>query len=282
MNITQLIIYPVKSLKGINVTQSDVHDHGLGWDRRWMLVDAQQRFVTQRQLPALATIAVELTDQALVLSHPDVDPIEISLAEPQGHLRLVKVWDDHCKALPESEDVSHWLVTALGEQAQGISLVRFATEFTRSVEEDFLAGGEAHTYFSDGYPFLITTTGSLDALNQALIASGQSPVPMDRFRPNIVVACDDAWAEDQWATLAARQGSYELTLRKPCQRCKITTVDQQTGTVPAQAEPLKTLLALNTQPHLKGAYFGQNATLTTGQGGTIRVGDEVVSTHREA
>ncbi|MGQ7286620.1 MOSC domain-containing protein [Vreelandella venusta] len=279
MNITQLIVYPVKSLKGIDVTQSELNGHGLAWDRRWMLVDAQQRFVTQRQLPQLATIAVELTDQALVLSHPNVDPIAIPLADPQGNLRLVKVWNDHCKAMPESEDVSHWLVAALGEQAQGISLVRFATEFARPVEEDFLAGGEAHTYFADGYPFLITTTGSLDALNQALVANGQSPVPMNRFRPNIVVECESAWVEDQWATLAGQSG-YELTLRKPCQRCKITTVDQQTGTVPQQAEPLKTLLALNTQPHLKGAHFGQNATLTTGQGSTIRVGDEVVPTRR--
>ncbi|QPI65120.1 MOSC domain-containing protein [Vreelandella venusta] len=279
MNITQLIVYPVKSLKGIDVTQSELNGHGLAWDRRWMLVDAQQRFVTQRQLPQLATIAVELTDQALVLSHPNVDPIAIPLADPQGNLRLVKVWNDHCKAMPESEDVSHWLVAALGEQAQGISLVRFASEFTRPVEEDFLAGGEAHTYFSDGYPFLITTTGSLDALNKALVANGQSPVPMNRFRPNIVVECESAWAEDQWATLAGQSG-YELTLRKPCQRCKITTVDQQTGTVPQQAEPLKTLLSLNTQPHLKGAHFGQNATLTTGQGSTIRVGDEVVPARR--
>jgi hypothetical protein len=279
VNITQLIVYPVKSLKGIDVTQSELNGHGLAWDRRWMLVDAQQRFVTQRQLPQLATIAVELTDQALVLSHPSVDPIAIPLADPQGNLRLVKVWNDHCKAMPESEDVSHWLVAALGEQAQGISLVRFASEFTRPVEEDFLAGGEAHTYFADGYPFLITTTGSLDALNQALVANGQSPVPMNRFRPNIVVECESAWAEDQWATLAGQSG-YELTLRKPCQRCKITTVDQQTGTVPQQAEPLKTLLSLNTQPHLKGAHFGQNATLTTGQGSTIRVGDEVVPTRR--
>jgi len=280
MKITQLTVYPVKSLKGIDVTQSDIHAHGLAWDRRWMLVDAQQRFVTQRQLPMLATIAVELTDQALVLSHPNVAPIAISLEEPQGNLRLVKVWDDNCKALPESQDVSRWLVAALGEQAQGISLVRFANEFTRAVEEDFLAGGEAHTYFSDGYPFLITTTGSLDALNQALIASGQSPVPMNRFRSNIVVECETAWAEDRWATLTSHNG-YELTPRKPCQRCKITTVDQQTGIIPAQAEPLKTLLSLNTHPHLKGAHFGQNATLTAGQGGVIRVGDEVVSTHRE-
>ncbi|WP_404377083.1 MOSC domain-containing protein [Vreelandella aquamarina] len=280
MKITQLTVYPVKSLQGIDVTQSEIHAHGLAWDRRWMLVDAHQRFVTQRQLPALATVSVALTADSLVLSHPAVAPISISLEEPQGNLRLVSVWDDHCKALAESEAVSAWLETALGEQAKGISLVRFATAFTRAVEEDFLAGGEAHTYFADGYPFLVTTTGSLDALNQALVAGGNPPVPMNRFRPNIVVACDDAWAEDRWATLAT--DACRLTLRKPCQRCKITTVDQQTGTIPTQAEPLKTLLALNTQPHLKGAHFGQNATLTAGEGSVIRVGDAVFVTPREA
>ena len=282
MRVEAIYCYPVKSMQGIILEQAQLCGHGLAWDRRWMLVDAQQRFITQRQLPGLATIAVELTDQALVLSHPGVDPISISLEEPRGNLRVVKVWDDHCKALPESEDVSRWLEAVLGEQAQGISLVRFATEFTRAVDEDFMAGGEAHTWFSDGYPFLITTTGSLEALNQALIAGGNAPVPMNRFRPNIVVECDAAWAEDQWATLSSENNAFQLTLRKPCQRCKVTTVDQQTGSIPEQAEPLKTLLALNTQPHLKGAHFGQNATLTAGQGGAIRVGDEVVSTHREA
>lgn len=282
MNITQLTVYPVKSLKGIDVTQSDIYAHGLAWDRRWMLVDAQQRFVTQRQLPALATISVALTSDALVLSHPSVDPIAISLEEPKGNLRIVKVWDDHCKALPEREEVSRWLESVLGEQARGISMVRFAAEFTRAVEADFLAGGEAHTYFADGYPFLITTTASLDALNQALIAEGQAPIPMNRFRPNIVIECADAWAEDRWATLASEQGDYVLTLRKPCQRCKITTVDQQTAAIPAPGEPLRTLLALNTQPYLKGAYFGQNATLTAGHGNVIRVGDEMVTTQREA
>lgn len=279
MKITQLTVYPVKSLQGIDVTQSDIHAHGLAWDRRWMLVDAQQRFVTQRQLPALATVSVALTSDSLVLSHPAVEPLAISLEEPAGNLRLVSVWDDHCKALPESDAVSEWLEATLGEQAKGISLVRFATTFTRAVEEDFLAGGEAHTYFADGYPFLITTTGSLDALNNALVAAGNTPVPMNRFRPNIVVACDEAWQEDRWATLTA--SGFQLTLRKPCQRCKITTVDQQTGTIPTQAEPLKTLLALNTQPHLKGAHFGQNATLTAGDGSVIRVGDEVTAARRE-
>lgn len=281
MKITQLNIYPVKSLKGISVQQSVLQQHGLAWDRRWMLVDAHQRFVTQRQLPALATVEVTLTDQYLVLSHPNVESFSVPLAAPDGNLRLVSVWNDHCKALPESNDVSRWLEAALGEQAQGLSLVRFATEFPRAVEEDFLDGGAAHTYFSDGYPFLMTTTGSLDALNQALVAGGQAPVPMNRFRPNIVVESDEAWAEDRWATLSNQGGGFQLALRKPCQRCKITTIDQQTASVPEPAEPLKTLLALNTQPTLKGAHFGQNATLLTGDGSVIRVGDKVVAATRD-
>ncbi|MGE6605231.1 MOSC domain-containing protein [Halomonas sp. NPDC076908] len=280
MKITQLNIYPVKSLKGISVYQSVLEEHGLAWDRRWMLVDAQQRFVTQRQLPALATIEVALTDEHLVLSHPNVSPLNVPLTEPKGNLRLVSVWNDHCKALPESEEVSRWLVDALGEQAQGLSLVRFASEFKRAVEADFLDGGAAHTYFADGYPFLITTTGSLDALNRALLDSGQSAVPMNRFRPNIVIASDQAWAEDRWSSLSEQNGAFQLALRKPCQRCKITTIDQQTAAVPEPAEPLKTLLALNTQPALKGAHFGQNATLLAGVESVIRVGDAVKPTLR--
>ncbi|MDQ7732469.1 MOSC N-terminal beta barrel domain-containing protein [Halomonas sp. SpR1] len=280
MEITQLNIYPVKSLKGISVNHSTLQEHGLAWDRRWMLVDAQQRFVTQRQLPALATVEVALTDEYLVLSHSNVEPLNVPLAEPEGNLRLVSVWNDHCKALPESEEVSRWLVAALGEQAQGLSMVRFATEFTRAVEEDFLDGGAAHTYFSDGYPFLIATTGSLDALNQALVAKGEAPVPMNRFRPNIVIKSDEAWAEDRWATLSEQSGAFQLALRKPCKRCKVTTIDQHTAAVPAPAEPLKTLIELNTQPTQKGAHFGQNATLIEGSGNVIRVGDKLSVTVR--
>ncbi|MCW4148663.1 MOSC N-terminal beta barrel domain-containing protein [Halomonas janggokensis] len=282
MKIVQLNVYPVKSLQGITLEQTRLHAHGLAWDRRWMLVDPRQRFVTQRQLPALATIGVALTDEHLVLSHPDVEPLSVPLAEPEGKLRLVSVWNDHCKALPEGPEVTHWLEAALGEQAKGMSLVRFATEFTRAVEEDFLDGGAAHTYFSDGYPFLLTTTGSLDALNNALTAGGQAPVPMSRFRPNVVIECDLPWAEDRWATLSESTGTFQFTLRKPCQRCKITTIDQQTAAVPEPGEPLKTLLSLNTQPDLKGAHFGQNATLTGGDGAIIRVGAALEASERDA
>ncbi|MDR5897952.1 MOSC N-terminal beta barrel domain-containing protein [Halomonas vilamensis] len=266
MRIDQLYCYPVKSLKGIALNQAPVFTHGLAWDRRWMWVDQHQRFVTQRQLPTLATIDVALTDEALVLSHPNVAPCYVPLALPTGNLRVVKVWNDDCKALPESDDVSRWLVAALGEAAAGLTLMRFATEFARPVE-----AGAAHTYFADGYPFLITNTASLEALNEALIAKGLMPVPMNRFRPNIVVRHTAAWEEDRWQRMIADE--VEFTLRKPCQRCKITTIDQHTAAIVETAQPLQTLLELNTQPRLKGAYFGQNATLSAGEGKTLRVGD---------
>jgi len=282
VNISELNVYPVKSLQGITLEHTQLHEHGLAWDRRWMLVDGRQRFVTQRQIPALATVGVALSDDALVLSHPNVEPLAVPLAEPEGNLRLVSVWDDHCKALPESTEVSRWLEAALGASASGLSLVRFATDFQRSVEEDFLAGGAAHTYFADGYPFLLTTTGSLAALNEALVAGGHEPVPMSRFRPNVVVESDTPWAEDRWETLAESTGAFQFALRKPCQRCKITTIDQQTAVIQEPAEPLKTLLALNTQPALKGAHFGQNATLLKGDGAVIRVGAALEAGERDA
>ncbi|MGP9795914.1 MOSC domain-containing protein [Halomonas sp. 86] len=282
MHISELNIYPVKSLKGISLTRSELLPTGLAWDRRWMLVDTQQRFVTQRQRPALATVEVALTTDALVLSHPNVEPLSIPLAEPSGNLRIVQVWNDHCKAWPESSDVSSWLEAALGEQGSGLSLVRFDTQFKRPIETAFLNGDDADTLFADGYPFLIASTGSLNALNRALEESGCQAIPMNRFRPNIVVETDKPWAEDGWQALQASNGAFELILRKPCKRCKITTVDQQTAQIPEPAEPLKTLIGLNTQPELKGAYFGQNATLHRGEGSIIHVGDTLVAEARGA
>ena len=273
MRIDQLYCYPVKSLQGIALDEACVTRRGLSMDRCWMLVDTQQRFVTQRQRPALATVGVVLTAEALVLSHAGCAPLYVPLSPPASKLRMVGVWQDHCKAYPESTDVSRWFEAALGEQGKGLTLVRFAREFSRAVEPDFLGGESAYTHFADGYPFLLTTTGSLERLNVALEANGHVPVPMNRFRPNIVVRTASAWAEDGWHTLKTEQDTLAWTLRKPSQRCKVTTIDQLTAAIPAPGEPLKTLLALNSQPHLKGAHFGQNATLTRGDGEWLRVGE---------
>ncbi|MDN6180066.1 MAG: MOSC N-terminal beta barrel domain-containing protein [Halomonas subglaciescola] len=282
MRIDQLYCYPVKSLQGIALSKARVESRGLVMDRQWMLVNAQQRFVTQRQRPLLATVGVALTAEALVLSHAGVAALHVPLLPPAGKLRMVCVWQDHCKAYPESVDASRWFEAALGEQGRGLTLVRFAREFSRAVEPDFLAGEPAYTQFADGYPFLLTTTGSLDRLNAALAASGQAPVPMSRFRPNIVVQTASAWAEDGWHRLTTENDALAWTLRKPSQRCKITTIDQRTAAIPAPGEPLRTLLALNSQPHLKGAHFGQNATLARGEGEWLHIGDSVYAAAAEA
>ncbi|WP_447895434.1 MOSC domain-containing protein [Vreelandella sp. GE22] len=273
MKITKLTVYPVKSFKGIDLEQATLTRQGLAWDRHWMLVNEQQSFVTQREIPALALISVALTEHALVLSHPEAGSIEISLERPQSPLRVVTVWGDACKALPESEDVTRWLVSAVGEQAAGVRLMRFATEFERPARA--IDGATAPTYFADGYPLTIGTTGSLDALNEALRENQQTPVPMERFRPNIVIDCPTPWAENAWRTLSTANDVIHLSPCKPCQRCKIVTTDQQTGQIPVPGEPLATLVKLKTQPALKGAYFCQNVTIAQGLGATLALGDEV-------
>ncbi|MFG6666303.1 MOSC domain-containing protein [Halomonas sp. HNIBRBA4712] len=272
MNITRLTVYPVKSFKGIDLEQATLTAEGFAWDRRWMLANEQGEFVTQRQVPALALISVALTESALVLSHPEAGSIEIALEEPRGPLCEVVVWGDVCKAVEEPDDVNQWLVSALGEALAGVHLVRFASDFKRPARA--LDGSTAPVHFADGYPLTIGSTGSLAALNEALESRGQAPVPMERFRPNIVLDCPTPWAENDWALIATRDDTIRLAPCKPCQRCRIVTVDQQSADIPAPGEPLATLVKLNTQPTRKGAYFGQNVTISKGQGATLSLGDE--------
>jgi hypothetical protein len=184
------------------------------------------------------------------------------------------VWRDHCQAYDEGDTASQWLTQILGQwQGGDLRLVRFADDFTRPVDPNYMNGDSADTAFSDGYPFLIVSEESLQALNAQLAANGASPVPMTRFRPNIVIRGIEAFGEDRCVTLTASTQAYRFAIRKPCQRCKTTTVDQQTGVISNPKEPLKTLTAMNSYPHLTGAYFGQNATLTSGDKQVISVGD---------
>ena len=280
MQVDALYCYPVKSLQGIGLGQARLYRHGFEWDRRWMLVNRQQCFVTQRQLPALATLQVAITDRALVLAHPRAGSIEVPLEAPSSAAESVRVWQDDCQAQPESPQITEWLESALGPAAQGLRLMRFADGFTRAVAEDAFGHQQAHTFFADGYPYLVTTTASLQALNQTLSEKGLDAVPMSRFRPNIVIGHDEAWSEDRWASIqtlpATDDEGARLAFCKPCQRCKVTSIDQQTSQVAVPGEPLKTLLGLNTQPGLKGAHFGQNALLAGREGALLRVGNAMM------
>ncbi|MBE0487963.1 MAG: MOSC N-terminal beta barrel domain-containing protein [Halomonas sp.] len=278
MRITQLNIYPVKSLGGISLDEARLTAEGLAHDRRWMVVDDVGRFVTQRQLPAMARIRVGLEPDALVLTHPGASPLRVPLEAGELSRRSVYVWEDRCDALDEGAEAREWLGAVLGDlRGSGLGLVRFAPDHHRPVEPHYLAPGErAHTGFADGYPLLVVSEGSLAEVNRRLVAKGLAPVPMSRFRPNIVIEGAEPFAEDGWDTLAAADGAWRLGLRKPCQRCKVTTVDQQSGEISVPGEPLRTLVEMNTRL-APGGYFGQNAIVLAGEGARLAVGDALVA-----
>lgn len=278
IEIAQLNVFPVKSLRGIALEHTRLDVRGLAFDRHWMVTDDSGRFVTQRELPAMATITVRLSPQALMLEHASASPLVVDLAPTSESRVEVVVWQDRCLATDEGDAASHWLTGVLGAWRGGpLRLVRFAEEHRRSVDARHLRGEQSHTAFADGFPFLVTSERSLDALNRRLVAQGLERVTMDRFRPNIVVRGLAAFEEDRLDRLQRADGAYDLGLRKPCSRCAITTTDQATGEIVNAREPLRTLMAMKTQPELPGAYFGQNASLLAGEGETIAVGDTLIA-----
>ncbi len=277
--IIGLYIYPVKSLQGISLDEAVLTGRGLKHDRNWMITDSTGMFVTQRKLPRMATIGVKIDEKALVLEHDGMDPHFVELEKaPDGRDRMeATVWGDRCEVFDEGPGVSRWLTRILGEWNGGeLRMVRFAPDFIRPVDPDHMQGQRADTAFADGYPFLVTSEASLDELNRRLKANHASPVPMSRFRPNIVLGGMEAFVEDRLERFAAMDSSYELVVRKPCKRCSITTVDQKSGLIGNPKEPLRTLTEMNENPDLQGAYFGQNATLAHGEGATIKAGDRLL------
>ncbi|MCE8032625.1 MOSC domain-containing protein [Billgrantia tianxiuensis] len=277
MRIAELNIYPVKSLSGITLERATLGVRGLAYDRHWMVVDQVGRFITQRQMPGMARVTVRLERDALVLEHPEAQPLVIALERRDQPRLTAYVWDDTCQALDEGEEASRWLTAVLGDlRGSALRLVRFDDEHRRPVDSRYLKEEEAYTAFADGFPFLVASTASLEALNRELQQKGLVPLPMNRFRPNVVIEGSLAFAEDGWSEVAAREGHYRFGLRKPCQRCKIITIDQSSGAIDVPGEPLQTLIQMKTQPLRPGAYFGQNATLLEGAAQTIGVGDELL------
>ncbi|MFI9232786.1 MOSC domain-containing protein [Streptomyces rimosus] len=257
--------YPVKSVAGSGPGEAVVEPWGIAGDRRWMLVDAAHRFVTQRSRPRLATVtAAELPDGALRLTAPDMPPLTVPVPEP-GATVTVEIWRDEVEAVPASGAAAEWFSTYLDVPVQLVHLDDPAKR--RPVDPDYARPGET-VGFADGFPLLLTTTASLDALN-SLVARGrhpdEGPLPMDRFRPNVVVEGTEPWDEDQWERV--RIGEVTFRVVKPCGRCVITTTDQRTGH--RGKEPLRTLAG-----HRRFGdqlVFGQN--LIPEGTGTLRVGD---------
>ncbi|WP_163577020.1 MOSC domain-containing protein [Halomonas faecis] len=278
MHISELNIYPVKSLRGIALEQAELGVRGLAFDRHWMIVDDVGRFVTQRQLPAMAQVSVHLTAERLELHHTDAATLRIELARDDQPSLTAYVWEDRCRALDEGAEAARWLTDVLGDvKGSGLRLVRFPLEEQRAVDARYQRGEGAHTAFADGFPFLITNDASLAAVNATLAQKGLDPVPMSRFRPNVVVAEAEAFAENGWDALHGAGERFRLGLRKACQRCKITTVDQLSGEIRVPGEPLRTLVEMSAHFGKPGGYFGQNATLLAGAGETLRVGESLTA-----
>lgn len=264
--ITALNIYPVKSCKGIPLQASRVAITGLEHDRQWLIVRPNGRFVTQREEPRLALIGTALAEGALILTSPQAGQLRIPV-DATGAATEVTCWQDRCAAFDLGEDAAQWLAAHLGAPHR---LVRFDPSHKRRANEQWTGGVEALAQFSDGFPFLVISQASLDDLNARLT----TPLPMNRFRPNIVIDGVDAYAEDQADELRVENG---IVLRrvKPCSRCIITTTNQTTAEREGE-EPLRTLRTYRMSTELKGVLFGQNVILLSGSGGELRVGQTIL------
>lgn len=276
--ISALFVYPVKSCRAIALTDALIERDGLQWDRRWMVVDANGRFVSQREYPAMARIETALGDDALRLRiDGHAAELTVPFAPRADRVRVpVSVWDDHLDALDEGDAAAHWLSDAIGAT---VRLVRFADDVTRLASAKWTNGVDAPTRFADGFPLLVTADASLAELNGRLAAKGAPPLPMNRFRPNVVLGGTEAFDEDFAGTLSiGAAGDVVLRIAKPCARCPVTTVDQASGTPNADwpHEPLDTLATYRANPRVDGGLtFGQNAIVIEGVGRRLRVGDAV-------
>ncbi|KUO16579.1 MOSC domain-containing protein [Streptomyces dysideae] len=268
VQLQSIHLHPVKAFRGLAPREAVVEPWGLTGDRRWALIDDGGKVVTQRQQPRLALAAAELLPGGGVrLSAPGMDPLTVSVPRPVGTVP-VQIFRDKVEAVLAEDAAAHaWCSAYLGAEVCLVHLDDPARR--RPVDPEYALPGETVT-FADGYPLLLTSAASLDALN-SLIArgdhAGEGPLPMNRFRPNVVVAGPTAWAEDGWSRVTI--GEVAFRVAKTCGRCAVTTTDQRTAE--RGKEPLHTL---GRHRRIGGKLvFGQN--LVPLHRGTIRVGDPV-------
>ncbi len=260
-SISHLYVYPVKSLGGIELTSALLTDRGFEHDRRWMLIDKENRFMTQRVYPQMALLQTLISDNELQVfeKRNELEKISLGLHPMNGEVVNVQVWDDVCEALLISEDADHWFSQKLN---QNCKLVFMPAATKRRVDVDYALQGDING-FSDAFPLLMIGQASLDDLNSKL----EKPIPMNRFRPNIVFTGGSAFEEDTMKHFKVNGTDFYAV--KPCARCVITTTDQETGI--AAKEPLKTLSTYRAANNK--VYFGQNILYK--KEGIIKVGDEL-------
>ena len=271
--ITDLYIYPVKSLKGIALTEAKTAKRGLEFDREWMVTDNNYNFISQREVELMTTIETDIDSHSLILTSNNHKVLKIPIDSKRSNKVKVKVWDDFCDAFDEGDEASRWLTDGLGMYGGStLRLVRFDQKGERPVPKKYLHGVHAESAFSDQFPYLITSWESLSKLNNGLLENDLLEVSMNRFRPNIVIKGLANLETMTSYDLIGKEVSYKFGLRKPCKRCKITTINQETGAIQNPKEPLATLTKLKFSEEANGAFFGQNAILL-GNHAILRVGD---------
>jgi uncharacterized protein YcbX len=255
-------IYPLKGCRAVDLDEAVVEPWGLAGDRRWLLVGADGQFITQREHPALARLVVTYGPGAdITVSSAGYRALSVAAPHEGAELLKVTVWRSTVLAAAAGPEADAWFAAYLG---QPVRLVWLDDPTRRAVNPEYSLDGDVVS-FADGYPLLLTTTGSLGQLGQWLTEAGDQPVPMNRFRPNVVVSGYEPWAEDRWRRI--RIGAVSFRVAKPCARCVVTTTDQATGERGRQ--PLR-MLARHRR-FGKNLVFGQN--LIPDSPGLIRVGD---------
>jgi uncharacterized protein YcbX len=245
ITLSSLTYYPIKSCRGFDVSVSHIERMGLENDRRMMVVTPEGKFLSQREYSRLALVNPVLKDEAVTLSAPNFETIQIAVRST-GTPIPVEIWNSSgVDAIDQGDEAAAWFSDWLGMSAR---LVHISDGFQRKVNPLYAVNPDDHTGFTDGYPILIISEESLQDLNSRL----DSPVPMNRFRPNLVVKGCEPFAEDTWKRI--RIGTVEMALVKVCPRCVVTTIDKET--LAKNKEPLKTLSGYRN--HELGAIFGMN------------------------
>ncbi len=265
ITLTAINVYPVKGLKGIALDQARCTDRGIQNDRRWMVVDPAGVFMSQRSHPKMATVWTDLSDDALLLSAPDEDGVEVPFAPPPAPPMKVQVWNSIVDAIPASREADLWLSNYLEAPCRLVHL----PDDTIRYSNDKYAGSGKRVGFADGYAYLVISEASLADLNARLAAKQHPALPMNRFRPNLVVSGSDPYAEDRFGEINIGDAAFRGV--KPCGRCQVTTTDQSTGEVMGP-EPLLTLASYRDSTEF-GQMFGMN--MVSMREGMVRVGDRV-------
>jgi uncharacterized protein len=269
--IARLFVYPIKSCAGVEVQESLLTETGLDLDRAWMVVDTEGEFVSQRELPRMALVKVQLKHSEVVLRAPGMLALHLIIDAVEQPVR-VRVWSDEVAAYDMGDVAAQWFSDFLGQK---LRLVRFDPERLRVSDMKWTGGLAAANQFSDGFPLLVASEGSLAELNRRLVAAGHGAVGIERFRPNIVLAGLEAHDEDRLDALRIA-AAEDVLLRpvKPCARCPIPNVDPATGE--SSPEVSDALQAYRANEIVGGAVtFGMNVIVVRGVEQTLRVGQAV-------